>query len=182
MAVADDRPSDSHDLESREPTLEDLRDLCRELNLRGARYVVIGGFAVRAAGYNRRTMDVDLMVAADSENERLVFEALSTLPDNAVRELQPGELQQYAVIRVAASRAVALSTSTTAPMAGSAGPLPCRGGMPPPHSLGRGSEQECVTTEVTVFRDEKKTCVANSQTAWSSPSESPIERTWATSG
>jgi len=111
MAVADDRPPDSHDLESREPTLEDLRDLCHELNLRGARYVVIGGFAIRAAGYNRRTMDVDLMVAADSENERLVFEALSTLPDNAVRDLQPGELQQYAVIRVADEILVDLMTT-----------------------------------------------------------------------
>jgi hypothetical protein len=75
--------------------------LCRELNQRGARYVVVGGFAIRAAGYNRRTMDVDLMVAADRENEARVFSALSTLPDNAVRELQPGELQQYTVIRVA---------------------------------------------------------------------------------
>jgi hypothetical protein len=98
--MADDRPSPS-ELESREPTLEDLRDLCRELNQREARYVVVGGFAVRAAGYNRRTMDVDLIVAADRENESRVFSALSTLPDNAVRELQPGELQQYAVIRVA---------------------------------------------------------------------------------
>ena len=98
--MADDRPSPS-ELESREPTLEDLRDLCRELNQREARYVVVGGFAVRAAGYSRRTMDVDLIVAADRENESRVFSALSTLPDNAVRELQPGELQQYAVIRVA---------------------------------------------------------------------------------
>ena len=111
MAVADDRPPDSHDLESREPTLEDLRDLCRELNLRGARYVVIGGFAIRAAGYNRRTMDVDLMVAADSANERLVFDALSTLPDNAVRELQPGELRQYTVIRIADEILVDLMTT-----------------------------------------------------------------------
>ncbi len=55
---------------------------------------------MRAANYNRRTMDVDLMVAADLENEAKVFSALSTLPDNAVRELQPGELQQYNVIRV----------------------------------------------------------------------------------
>jgi hypothetical protein len=46
-------------------------------------------------------MDVDLLVAADLENEAKVFSALSTLPDNAVRELQPGELQQYGVIRVA---------------------------------------------------------------------------------
>lgn len=100
MAVADDGPFNA-DLESREPTLEDLRDLCRALNERGARYVVIGGFAIRAAGYNRRTMDIDLIVAADSENEARVFDALATLPDQAVRELQPGELQQYTVIRVA---------------------------------------------------------------------------------
>ena len=100
MAVEDDRPSDA-DLASREPTLEDLRDLCRELNQRGARYVVIGGFAIRAAGYNRRTMDIDLLLADDRDNETRVFAALATLPDNAVRDLQPGELQQYAVIRVA---------------------------------------------------------------------------------
>ena len=41
------------------------------------------------------------MVARDRENEAKVFSALSTLPDNAVRELQPGELLQYNVIRVA---------------------------------------------------------------------------------
>jgi hypothetical protein len=57
MAVADDGPSNADpNLASREPTLEDLRDLCRALNERGARYVVIGGFAIRAAGYNRRTI------------------------------------------------------------------------------------------------------------------------------
>lgn len=100
MAVEGDQPPDAN-LESREPTLEDLRDLCRALNDRGARYVVIGGFAIRAAGYNRRTMDVDLLVAADADNEARVFDALATLPDRAVRELQPGELQQYNVIRVA---------------------------------------------------------------------------------
>jgi len=45
-------------------------------------------------------MAVDLIVASDRENEAKVFAALSTLPDNAVSELQPGELQQYNVIRV----------------------------------------------------------------------------------
>jgi hypothetical protein len=98
MVMADDRPPEK--LESREPTVEDLRDLCRELNLRGAKYLVIGGFAMRAANYNRTTMDVDLMVAADLENEAKVFSALATLPDNAVRELQPGELQKHNVIRI----------------------------------------------------------------------------------
>ena len=98
MVMADDYPS--NELASREPTVEDLRDLCRELNQRGAKYIVIGGFAMRAAEYNRTTMDVDLMVATDEENEAKVFSALSTLPDNAVRELKPGDLQQYNVIRV----------------------------------------------------------------------------------
>ncbi len=46
-------------------------------------------------------MDVDLLVAGDAENERRVFTALSQLPDHAARELQPGELSRYAVIRVA---------------------------------------------------------------------------------
>jgi hypothetical protein len=99
MAMADDQSP--KELESREPTVEDLRTLCRELNNRGAKYIVIGGFALRAADYNRRTMDVDLLVAADSENEANVFSALATLPDNAVGELRPGELQRYNVIRVA---------------------------------------------------------------------------------
>jgi hypothetical protein len=97
--MADDRPSD--ELEAREPTVEDLRNLCRELNARGAKYVVIGGFAMRAANFNRTTMDVDLIVATDRENEARVFAALATLPDGAAAELQPGELQQYTVLRVA---------------------------------------------------------------------------------
>lgn len=81
--------------------MEDLRDLCRELNQRDAKYVVIGGFAIRAANYIRSTMDVDLLVATDADNEARVFAAVATLPDHAARELQPGELAQYTVIRVA---------------------------------------------------------------------------------
>lgn len=98
MVMANDRPP--QELEPRNPTVEDLRDLCRELNQRGAKFVVIGGFAMRAANYLRETMDIDLVVATDMENEAKIFSALSTLPDNAVRELQPGELQKYTVIRV----------------------------------------------------------------------------------
>ena len=97
--MADDRPSD--ELTCREPTVEDLRELCRALNDRGAQYVVVGGFAIRAAGYIRSTMDVDVMVADDYENHARVFAALATLPDHAASELQPGELQEYDVIRVA---------------------------------------------------------------------------------
>lgn len=97
--MADDRPPDP--LASREPTVEDLRNLCRALHERGARYVVVGGFAIRAAGYIRSTMDIDLIVDASRENEARVFAAVATLPDHAARELQPGELEAYTVIRVA---------------------------------------------------------------------------------
>jgi hypothetical protein len=76
--MADDRPPKA-ELEPREPTVEDLRDLCRELNQRGALYVVVGGWAMRAAGYNRRTMDVDLVVASDAANELRVFSARRTM-------------------------------------------------------------------------------------------------------
>lgn len=92
---------DPKDLEPRPPLEADLVNLCRELNSRGARYLVIGGFAIITAGLPRVTGDIDLIVAADPDNEAKVFSALSTLPDNAVRELQPGELQLYNVIRVA---------------------------------------------------------------------------------
>lgn len=87
-------------LTSRQPSVEDLVNLCRELNARGARYVVVGGFAVRSAGYIRETGDVDLLVDTAQDNEARVFQALETLPDKAVRELKPGETSQYLVVRV----------------------------------------------------------------------------------
>jgi len=93
-----ERPAEN--LISRPPTEADLVALCRELNQRGAKYVVVGGLAVIAAGLPRMTTDVDLMVAVDAENEAKIYSALATLPDNAVRELQPGELSQYTVVRV----------------------------------------------------------------------------------
>lgn len=92
---------DAGDLECRPPVEADVAALCYELNKRGARYIVIEGFAIIAAGLPRLTADVDLLVATDAENEAKVFSALSTLPDNAVSELQAGELQQHNVIRVA---------------------------------------------------------------------------------
>jgi hypothetical protein len=97
--MADHRSPDA--LEPREPTVEDLRNLCRALNELGVRYVVIGGVAIRAANYNRRTMDIDLILDATPENEQKAFSVLSGFPDHAARELQPGELSKYQVIRIA---------------------------------------------------------------------------------
>lgn len=95
--MANDLPSEP-ELEPRQPTLEDLRDLCRELNARGA--LCRGGrLRHRAAGYIRETMDIDLIVARDRENEAKVFSALSTLPDNATRCANCSQVSLYLVAR-----------------------------------------------------------------------------------
>ena len=96
-----DENAHAGELESREPTLADLRDLCRELNRRQARYVVVGGFAMSALGYNRRTMDVDLLVDTNGDNESRVLEAVATLPDGAARQIKPGEIAEWTVVRIA---------------------------------------------------------------------------------
>ncbi len=100
MADADP-PANLNQPECREPTLEDLVKLCRILNELGAKYIVVGGFAIRAAGYSRNTMDVDLVVETGIENETRVISALMSLPDQAVREIKPGEVEEFGVVRVA---------------------------------------------------------------------------------
>lgn len=98
---------ESHDsgapeeLTPREPSVEDVVNICRELNARGAHYMVVGGFAVRQAGYSRTTSDIDLLVDPALENEAKVFEALATLPDGCVRELDAGDVGKFTVVRVA---------------------------------------------------------------------------------
>jgi hypothetical protein len=84
----------------RPPTLKDLAQICAELNRLGARYVVVGGWAIIQAGYLRTTEDIDLLIETTTENEARVFQALMILPDKAVAELRPGEVGEYGVVRV----------------------------------------------------------------------------------
>jgi hypothetical protein len=46
-------------------------------------------------------MDIDFVIDTSLENEALVYQALEILPDQAVKELVPGEVSQYTVVRVA---------------------------------------------------------------------------------
>ena len=96
-ALHDEAP----ELIPRPPQQEDVVGLCRELNRLGAKYVVVGGFAVIEAGYSRTTGDIDLLVDSAADNEVKVFEALATLPDGAVRELDAGDVEKFTVVRVA---------------------------------------------------------------------------------
>lgn len=86
---------------SRPATLEDLKLLLRSLNEHGVEYLLIGGYALAAHGYQRATTDVDLLVAATTESGRRVKAALMSLPDQAAKELDPAWFEEGENIRVA---------------------------------------------------------------------------------
>ena len=65
---------------TRPPVMRDLVELCRELNARGANYIVVGGMAVNIHGYIRNTEDIDLLIQTDPANEAKVIDALKILP------------------------------------------------------------------------------------------------------
>ena len=93
-------PHDDAPLEPRPPLLKDLVDLCRRLNAADARYVVVGGMAIIQHGFVRATEDIDLLVDASRENFDKIKTAMLGLPDGAIRDVQPGDLDQYVVVRV----------------------------------------------------------------------------------
>jgi hypothetical protein len=94
-------PEDAHPAESRPPTVADLLLLCRSLNSNGARYLVVGGFAVNQHGFSRTTMGIDFLVDGSLENQVRLKKSLEVLPDKAVRELGDDDLRNYLVVRVA---------------------------------------------------------------------------------
>ena len=103
---------DAHDGPyAREPQIDDLVRICRALNDAGARYLLIGGFAVIAHGGARTTKDIDLLVDASPENVARVKQALRILEDRAVDEVADTDIARYAVVRVADEIVVDLMAS-----------------------------------------------------------------------
>lgn len=86
---------------SRAPHLEDLIALCRSLNECGAKYVLIGGFAVILHGFVRGTKDIDFLIDVSVQNMRKIKQALSKLPDNAISLIEDNEVEKYSVVRIA---------------------------------------------------------------------------------
>jgi predicted nucleotidyltransferase len=93
---------DTHDgAYAREPQIEDLARICKSLNATGARYVLIGGFAVIAHGGARTTKDIDLLIDSSPENVDRVKQALRILEDRAVDDVADDDVVRYTVVRVA---------------------------------------------------------------------------------
>ncbi|MBA4215604.1 MAG: hypothetical protein C0449_21265 [Polaromonas sp.] len=86
---------------SRPATLEDLKQLLRSLNEHGADYLLIGGYALAAHGYQRATTDIDVVVPATAEAGLRVKAALMVLPDQAAKDLMPEWFNESENIRVA---------------------------------------------------------------------------------
>jgi hypothetical protein len=73
---------------TRPATWDDLVRLARDLAAEGARYALIGGYAVAAHGYNRFSEDLDLLVDPSPDNTGRWVRALAKLPDAAAAELE----------------------------------------------------------------------------------------------
>jgi hypothetical protein len=85
---------------ARAPEPADLTRICRALNDAGARYLLIGGFAVLAHGAGRFTKDIDLLVDDAPDNVARVKRALAVLADNAVAEVSDTDVREFVVVRV----------------------------------------------------------------------------------
>ena len=84
------------------PVNSDFRDLFAALNAAGARYLLVGGYAVAFHAEPRFTKDLDVWIAAEAENALRVLEALrvfgAPLGDLSADDLaQPGLAFQIGV-------------------------------------------------------------------------------------
>jgi hypothetical protein len=86
---------------SRAATAEDLKRLIAALNQNHVDYLLIGGYALHAHGYQRATTDIDLMVPAGREHGARMKTALLMLPDKAAAGIDPAWFEDGENIRVA---------------------------------------------------------------------------------
>lgn len=86
---------------ARPASVEDLKLLLRALNDHGVDYLLIGGYALYALGYQRGTTDIDVVLRPTREQGERVKQALLLLPDKVSEELMPEWFTEGETIRVA---------------------------------------------------------------------------------
>ena len=80
-----DSPNENY---TRPATWDDVVHVCKLLNEAGVEYMLIGGYAIFAHGFNRQSDDIDILVNPILENQKKWVFALSKLPDKAAKELE----------------------------------------------------------------------------------------------
>lgn len=86
---------------ARPATLDDLKRLVKLFNEAHIDYLLIGGYALFAHGYQRATTDIDFIFPPKKEVGILVKQALMTLPDKVAAEIDPQWFEEGETIRVA---------------------------------------------------------------------------------
>ena len=85
---------------ARAATLEDLKKLVMALDANGVDYLLIGGYALAAHGYQRATTDIDLMVAPTVDAGMRMKASLMVLPEQAAKDIDPEWFPEGENIRV----------------------------------------------------------------------------------
>jgi hypothetical protein len=86
---------------ARPATVDDLKRLLAALAAEGVDYVLIGGYALYALGYQRATTDIDLLLQPTQDQGARARRALLTLPDKVAVDLDPEWFVEGETIRVA---------------------------------------------------------------------------------
>ena len=86
---------------ARAATVDDLKNLLRSLEEHGVEYLLIGGYALAAHGYQRATTDIDVMVQGSIEMGKKLKSALMVLPDQVAKDIEPEWFIEGENIRVA---------------------------------------------------------------------------------
>ena len=86
---------------ARPATVADLQRLLAAFAKHEVEYVLIGGYALFALGYERGTTDIDVLVKPTRAEGEKVKQALLQLPDRAARDLDPAWFEEGNTIRIA---------------------------------------------------------------------------------
>jgi predicted nucleotidyltransferase len=93
---------DSNPQEAARPaSVADLKLLLTALNTHGVDYLLIGGYALYALGYQRGTVDIDIVLRPTLEQGQKVKQALLLLPDGVAKDIDPAWFPEGDTIRVA---------------------------------------------------------------------------------
>ena len=87
--------------DARPASIEDLKLLLGALQEHGVDYLLIGGYALYALGYQRGTVDIDVVLRPTREQGERVKRALLSLPDGVAKDLDPAWFEEGDTIRVA---------------------------------------------------------------------------------
>jgi hypothetical protein len=82
-------------------SVDDLKLLLRVLDDYGVDYLLIGGYALYALGYQRGTTDINIVLRPTQEQGERVKQALMLLPDKVSQDLLPEWFAEGENIRVA---------------------------------------------------------------------------------